>query len=205
MSFVLVYSTPYIVLCRGTSNVDTRFLCCRVRAGQIRLSPPVTFQVTGFRLFRRDRDKAVYTEYNICIPYMYFVLPCMAVSYWCLGAVRVACGNGSSFWLFVSMSLVGGWQVLVWWDRSWLDVVKRGNYSRRSKNMQRDLFVDGVGLMLVSVYIVCFEEYTLTDFEIELWGMIHIPEYQIGMWRYPWIHGYSSDNRIQLFFYLCTT
>lgn len=36
--------------------------------------------------------------------------------------------------------------------------MKRGNYSKRSKNMQRDLSVDGVGLMLVSVYIVCFEE-----------------------------------------------
>lgn len=39
-----------------------------------------------------------------------------------------------------------------------MDVVKRRNYSKRSKNMQRDLSVDGVGLMLVSVYIVCFEE-----------------------------------------------
>lgn len=36
--------------------------------------------------------------------------------------------------------------------------MKRGIYSRRSNNMQRDLSVDGVGLMLVSVYIVCFEE-----------------------------------------------
>lgn len=41
----------------------------------------------------------------------------------------------------------------MWGDRSWLDVVKGGDYNRRSNNM---ISADGVGLMLVSVYIVLF-------------------------------------------------